>query len=473
MPPGNPDVAQVLVVDDDPNTKYLLETFCLQRSDLSLQFAYNGQEALAVMDKTPVDAVITDLRMPVMDGEELLLHLRKSSPSLPVLIMTSYGSIEDAVDYLQKGADDYLSKPLTRDAFLHRIDRVIERLNLANEVEILRKRVDGKSQDNLIARSPAMSRVMNRIPTIAQTEASVVIYGASGTGKEVIAREIHRHSRRNEHALVAVNCGSLPENLLESELFGYKKGAFTGAENDNVGLVEEAHKGTLFLDEIGETSLSVQVKLLRFLQSKEYKPLGSPKNKIADVRIIAATNRDLAQGVADGSFREDLYYRLNIIPVHLPPLVERRADISVLASFFLERFNKKFERDVQFSGPEVRARLEEHDWPGNVRELENKIEQLAVMAVNGIISAEDIEFVPAPAMSRSNSSPRNRPQLKTFREEKSEVLSGFEKDYLTRVLIAEDGHITRAAKRAGMDRKNLWQLLKRHEIDASDYRRNA
>ena len=464
-----PNGVEILIVDDDPSTKYLVETFCRNRPDLDLHFVSNGQEALSTMDERNFDAVITDLRMPVMSGDELLSELKRELPTIPVLIMTSYGSIEDAVDYLQRGADDYLAKPLTKDAFLHRMDRIIDRLNLTKEIRNLREKV-AKRPNKLIAQSPAMMKIMNRIPTIAQTEASVVIYGDSGTGKEVIAKEIHENSRRAENPWVAVNCGSLPENLLESELFGYKRGAFTGAERDNAGLVEEAHKGTLFLDEIGEISLSVQVKLLRFLQLKEYKPLGSPKSQIADVRIIAATNRDLAQGVADGSFREDLYYRLNIVPLRLPTLVDRKPDIALLASYFLDRFNHRFARSVTFSDPVVLKALENHNWPGNVRELENKIEQLAVMAVDDQITPEDVEFTPQPSRHRLNSSTSFKPDLKNFKEEKQSVVTQFEREYLTRLLIAEQGHITRAAQRAGMDRKNLWQLLKRHAIKAEDYR---
>ena len=467
----SPNTVEILIADDDPNTKYLVETFCRNRADLDLHFVANGQEALELMSARSFDAVVTDLRMPVMSGDELLSELKRDLPTIPVLVMTSYGSIEDAVDYLQRGADDYLAKPLTRDAFLHRLDRVIDRLKLTNELRSLREKVANRPKQ-FIAKSPSMLKIMARVPTIAQTEASVVIYRESGTGKEVIAREINELSRRADKPWVAVNCGSLPEGLLESELFGYKKGAFTGAETDNTGLVEEAHTGTLFLDEIGEIPLAIQVKLLRFLQLKEYKPLGSPKSKIADVRIITATNRDLAKAVAEGSFREDLYYRLNIVPIHLPRLADRSSDIPILAAYFLEKFNTRFNRNVAFSETDVLRRLEAHNWPGNVRELENKIEQLAVMAVSDSITPDDVQFVQPPpgAMSWSSSSSTLQFGFGTFKEEKQSVLRKFEKDYLTRLLIAENGHVTQAAARAGMDRKNLWQLLKRHELSADDYR---
>ncbi len=464
---------EVLIADDDPNTRYLLEVFCRNRKDLHLDFVSNGQKALERVRAHAVDVLVADIRMPLMSGDELLVAVKEQFPEVPVVIMTSYGSIEDAVDFLQRGADDYLAKPLTRDVFLHRLDRIVERVRLAQEVKKLRESVGRNAR--LIGKSPQMREVEQRLPTIAQTEASVVVYGDSGTGKEVIARAIHTLSRRAERPFVTVNCGSLPEQLLESELFGYKKGAFTGATTDTVGLVEEAHTGTLFLDEIGEISLAVQVKLLRFLQLKEYKPLGSPKSKIADVRIVAATNRDLKQAVAEGSFREDLYYRLNIIPIELPPLRERDGDVALLATHFLQRFNQRFERHVAIRDPEVYRQLETHPWPGNVRELENKIEQLAVMAVDDVIRPEDVRLGGAPsAPSRAGVlawGHDGAPGL--FRDEKRDLLARFERAYLDRLLRAEGGHVSRAAQRAGLDRKNLWQLMRRHDIDAETYRLRA
>ena len=461
---------RVLIADDDPNTQYLLNAFCRGRDDLDLAFVPDGQSALERVAAGGVDAVVADIRMPLMSGDELLSAIKKSHPTLPVVIMTSYGSIADAVDFLHRGADDYLAKPLTKDVFLHRLDRVTERVVLTKELTELRDSVSRANQ--LIGSSQPMLDVKTRLSTIAQTEASVVVYGESGTGKEVVARTIHALSRRSARSFVTVNCGSLPETLLESELFGYKKGAFTDARTDTQGLVQEADGGTLFLDEIGEITPAVQVKLLRFIQLKEYKPLGSPKAQIADVRIIVATNRDLRQAVIDGQFREDLYYRLNIVPITLPPLRDRRGDVAALAAHFLEQFNRRFNKQVHVSSPDVFRRLDGHTWPGNVRELENKIEQLAVMAVDGVVRPEDVRMdpvssgsIPAVGALGSVAGPPS-----AFKEEKRTVLAAFERDYLRRLLDAERGHVTNAAARAGLDRKNLWQLMKKHGVEADVFR---
>jgi transcriptional regulator with PAS, ATPase and Fis domain len=313
-----------------------------------------------------------------------------------------------------------------------------------------------------------MIDLKNQLPTLAQTESSVVIYGESGTGKEVVARSLHMLSRRTDKPFVTVNCGALPETLLESELFGYRKGAFTDARADTPGLVDSADTGTLFLDEIGEISLSVQVKLLRFLELKEYKPLGSPKSKIADVRIIAATNRDLKKAVAEKTFREDLYYRLNIVPIELPALKDRPGDVTLLATHFLERFNSQFNKNVTIPSHEVFRKLERYSWPGNIRELENKIEQLVVMATDGTIRPDDVQF---GAEALPGFGARISEGRRTFREEKEALMRRFEKDYITAVLEQERGHVTRAAERAGIDRKNFWQLMRRHEIDTDEFKR--
>jgi DNA-binding NtrC family response regulator len=460
----------VLIADDDKTNLYLLKIFCRERTDIGLEFASDGQEALERVQSGEIDILITDIRMPVLSGDELLTTVKTNYPQIPVIIMTGYGSIEGAVDYLHRGADDYLTKPLTKEVFIHRLERVMERVSLAKEVQRLRETVVQSPVSQLIGRSPRMIELKNQLPTLAQTESSVVIYGESGTGKEVVARTLHMLSRRADRPFVTVNCGALPESLLESELFGYRKGAFTDARADTPGLVDAADTGTLFLDEIGEISLSVQVKLLRFLELKEYKPLGSPKSKIADVRIVAATNRDLKKAVAEKTFREDLYYRLNIVPIDLPPLKDRAGDVALLASHFLEQFNSQLNKTVTIPSNEVFRKLERYAWPGNIRELENKMEQLVVMATDGEIRPEDVEFgddlTPEPGARISLG-------RGTFREEKEALMRRFEKDYVTAVLELENGHVTRAAERAGLDRKNFWQLMKRHEIKSDDFKSNG
>ncbi len=460
-----PSPIRVLVADEDHRSQYLLKIFCRDRPEIALDFVVDGQEALARIEHEPIDILISDIRMRTESGDDLLSAVKLRYGKLPVIIMTPHGSLEGEVDYLHRGADDYLTKPMTKEVFSHRLDRVIQRVSLTKEIERLREVETGVRVSVLIGQSPAMTELKAQLPTLAQTDASVVIYGESGTGKEVVARAIHDLSKRADRPFVTVNCAALPEALLESELFGHRRGAFTDAHADTPGLVDAAHTGTLFLDEIGEIPLGVQVKLLRFLESKEYKPLGAPESKIADIRVIAATNRNLTKAVEDGLFREDLYYRLNIVPVLLPPLKERAGDIALLTNHFLERFNAQMNKNVSLSLA-CFNRLERYAWPGNVRELEHKIEQLVVMSTDGVVRPELLQLNPQrPRRRDSESGP-----IGTFRQEKATVLRQFERNYLVRVLREESGHLTRAAKRAGLDRKNLWQLMKRHNIIADHYK---
>ncbi len=440
---------KVLVADDDPNTRYMIEVFC-REEPYELLVAANGREALETIHRNDVNVVVTDIRMPEMDGETLLDEVRKLNPQLPVIIMTSYGSIEEAVRFLKAGAHDYITKPLTRDVFCHRVQQSLEHLRMSMEISRLKSTLKMTEESGqVVGTSQAMRKVMEKIPSIAQTDASVVIYGESGTGKELMARSIHTFSRRSGKPFLAVNCGALPETLLESELFGYKRGAFTDAHADNPGLVAEANTGTLFLDEIGEISLKVQVKILRFLQEKEIKPLGSTKTIRADVRIISATNRDIQAAVAAGGFREDLYYRLNIVPIHIPPLRDRKEDIPLLANHFLKKFAKEFEKDVHEISPLAMQKLVGYQWPGNIRELENKVQQALVMTTRSVIQPEDLDL---PG------------ELDTFKEEKKKIISEFEHNYVLNLLALHEGNISRAAKGAGMDRKNFWQLMKKHKV---------
>ncbi|MEL7369235.1 MAG: sigma-54 dependent transcriptional regulator [Myxococcota bacterium] len=464
----------VLIADDDKTNLYLLKVFCQDLDNVELSFASDGQEALEHVRGGDIDILITDLRMPVLSGDELLDAVKSQFPHIPVIIMTGFGSIEGAVDYVHRGADDYLTKPLTKDVFNYRLRKVVNQVALTKELQRLKERETNASAQ-LLGASEAMVGLKNQLPTLAQTEASIVVYGESGTGKEVVARIIHQLSRRRDKPFVTVNCGALPENLLEAELFGYRQGAFTDARADNPGLVDAADTGTLFLDEIGEISLNVQVKLLRFLELKEYKPVGSPKSRIADVRIIAATNRNLKRAVEERSFREDLYYRLNVVPVRLPPLRERGSDVSLLARSFLQRFNDQFNKSVRLS-PESYRKLESYHWPGNIRELENKIEQIVVMARNGELRTDEIDVGDSTqnlvAVNETEPPPPRR-NVGAFQEEKQALLRRFEREYLVALLEEEGGHITNAAKRAGLDRKNLWQLMKRHNMKAEVFKKRA
>ncbi|MBI1944405.1 MAG: sigma-54-dependent Fis family transcriptional regulator [Deltaproteobacteria bacterium] len=443
----------VLIADDDAQTRLLLELYCRGEQFTAL-FAESGNAALERFNVGDIDVVVTDVLMPDVSGERVLAHVKGKSPETPVLIMTAQPTVDDAVRFLKAGADDYVTKPIGHEVFGHRLRALLERVELQRELQRLRAQQSGETQ--IIGNAPTLQTLLRRLPMTAQTDATVLITGDSGTGKELIARRIHELSRRKNGRFVAVNCGALSDTLLESELFGYKRGAFTDAYRDTPGLVEEAEGGTLFLDEIGEVSPAVQVKLLRFLQSKEYKALGSPKSARADVRIVAATNRDLRAMVDGGTFREDLYYRLNIVPVQVPALRERKADIPLLASHFLHHFRRIYEKDVRGFSPHALSQLQAYSWPGNVRELENRVQQLVVLSAEPVIQSADLSGVEHVAIAAEMS----------FRDEKKRVVSEFERDFLRRALQRAEGNMSAAARIAGIDRKNFWVLARRHGLIA-------
>jgi two-component system, NtrC family, response regulator AtoC len=449
---------KVLIADDDQNTRFLLELYC-RKEEFTPILVDSGRAALARFAVGDVDAVVTDVYMPDVSGEGVLEEVKKRSPETPVLIMTAHATIDDAVRFLQRGADDYITKPVTQEVFSHRLKALLTRVSLAREVRELRASMAHSGETLIIGDTPTMQQLMRRLPMTAQTDATVLIYGESGTGKELVAKRLHELSKRRAKSFVAVNCGALSDHLLESELFGYKRGAFTDAHRDTPGLVEEADGGTLFLDEIGEVSPAVQVKLLRFLQSKEYKALGSPKTALADVRIVAATNRDLKQMVQDGGFREDLYYRLAIVPITVPPLRERKADVPLLAQYFLNSFRRQYGKDVRGFSADAFARLSAYDWPGNVRELENKVQQLVVLATDPIIHQVDAGDGTSALPPDVGSS--------AFKDEKRKVVDGFEREYVKRMLERAKGNLSEAARMSGLDRKNFWLLAKRHGMRVS------
>jgi two-component system response regulator HydG len=442
----------VLIVDDDEVTRTLLELY-LRHESYRVEFAAGGAAALARVGAGGIDVVVSDVRMPDVTGEQLLDHIKKTAPHTPVLMMTAAPQVDEAVHFLKRGADDYIPKPIEREVLTHRVRAHVERIRLAQEVEELRQAISvTQGQTPIIGKSAVIHHLLRRLPMTAQTDASVLLDGESGTGKEIFARRIHELSKRSNARFVAVNCGALSDTLLESELFGYKRGAFTDAHRDTPGLVVEAEGGTLFLDEIGEVSPAVQVKLLRFLQSKEFKPLGSPRTERADVRIVAATNRDLKAMIQKGEFREDLYYRLNIVPFTIPPLRDRKEDISLLAHFFLNNYRLQYGKPSLTFAPEVVARLSAHDWPGNVRELENRVQQLVVLATGDVIDGAlvggpDVEFSFSVAAS--------------FKEAKRQMVADFEREYVRRVLDKTKGNVSAAARASGLDRKSFWMMARR------------
>jgi two-component system response regulator HydG len=458
---------RVVIADDDPNTRYLLEIY-VRGEPYQAEFCPDGTSALKRVRQGDVDAVVTDIRMPGLTGDELLRAVKADRPELPVVLMTEHGTTEQVVEMVRLGADDYISKPFTREQFTHRIRKVVEALEKRRENQRLHKELrelrEKGAAPGIIGESQAMRAVLARLPLVAQTDAPVMVLGESGTGKEMAAQAIHAQSRRAKARIVAVNCGALPDTLLESELFGYKRGAFTDAHRDTPGLVESAEGGTLFLDEIGDVSLPVQVKLLRFLQTREYKPLGSTVTIKADVRIITATHRDLPDLIHAGRFREDLYYRLNVVPITLPPLRDRLGDIPLLAAHFLRRYCAEHGKDLEGFTEAALTVMQAQHWPGNVRELENRIHRAVVLCPRKHVDVQDLGLSVPPG-GGTDAEPSDGSL--SFRDAKNAVLHAFESAYARRVLRDAGGNITTAARMAGLDRKSFFLLLRKHGVDAA------
>ena len=381
--------ARILVVDDEPRARQALVEL-LEGDGYEVRQASDGFKALGVVRDWEPDVLLTDWRMPVMDGLTLLKKAREESGDIACLVMTAFGSVENAVEAMKAGADDYLTKPLNFDAVTLTLQRAVSRQKMRRELESLRSARDDDTETRIVGSSPPVERMISMIDQVADSRATVLVTGESGTGKELIARRVHEQSSRSEGPFVRLHCAALAESLLESELFGHEKGAFTGATSRRTGRFEEANGGTLFLDEIGEIPQSVQVKLLRFLQQREFERVGGNETLSVDVRVVAATNRELEREVQEGSFREDLYFRLNVIHIEAPPLRARIGDIPVLARHFIAKYaeeNDKAIRDISAEAVEV---LEQYDWPGNVRELENIIERAVVLASGDRIEARHL-----------------------------------------------------------------------------------
>ncbi|HYA15702.1 MAG TPA: sigma-54 dependent transcriptional regulator [Syntrophales bacterium] len=383
----------ILVVEDGKSQREMLRDFLIKEGHTVTE-AENGDAAIKSVLKGHFDMLLLDYKMPGMDGMQVLKEVKKINPEIDVVIITAYGTIETAVEAMKAGAIDYITKPIEFDELLILVDRVSERRTLLRENEMLRQelREKGVTMDMIIYGSPKMNALINMARRIAASRATVLLKGESGTGKELLARLIHNLSPRSASPIITVNCSALPESLLESELFGHERGAFTGATARRIGRFEEADGGTLFLDEIGDISAPVQVKLLRFLQEREFQRVGGNQTIHSDVRIISATNRDLESKVKEGSFREDLFYRLNVVAMDIPPLRERKEDVPVLIDHFLKRFAVENGKNITGVTSEARDLLLKYDYPGNVRELENIIERAVVISRNSVISVDDLPF---------------------------------------------------------------------------------
>ena len=384
---------RLLVIDDEENMRHMLSAL-LKKSGYRVDLAADGCEGLKALEQTHYDFVLCDIKMPNMDGMEFLREAGDRIKNSTVIMMSAYGTTETAIEAMKLGAYDYISKPFKGDEVYLTLKKAEERERLKEENRLLRQRIRRIRADhqfgNMIGKSKAMQAVFELAEKVACHNTTVLITGESGTGKELVARGIHFDSDRADGPLVPVNCGGIPENLLESELFGYRKGAFTGADNDKPGLFAEAEKGTIFLDEIGELPLSLQVKLLRVLQEDEIRPIGDSKTRKIDVRVIAATAKDLEEEIGNGTFREDLFYRLNVMQLHLPPLRERTEDIPPLCQIFIERFSEELNKRVAIISPAAMTMMMKHPWPGNVRELENIIQRAVVLADNDTIFPENL-----------------------------------------------------------------------------------
>ncbi|MGO9138187.1 MAG: sigma-54-dependent transcriptional regulator [Syntrophales bacterium] len=442
---------KILVVDDELNMRLVLKAL-LNKEGYDVATASDGIEALKVLKSGGVQVVVTDLRMPKLDGVGLLERVIRDYPSTPVIIITAHGTIATAVDALKKGAFDYITKPFERDELKNTIHKAIRTQRL-NEEELLVS-PDDIDRQGIIGSSEPMLKIYDTIKRVAPTTTTVLISGETGTGKDLIAYAIHKNSPRRDNPFVKINCAAIAENLIESELFGYEKGAFTGAVSTKPGRFELADKGTLFLDEVGEIPRDMQVTLLRVIQDHEFERVGGLRTIRVDVRLIAATNRNLLQDVKDGRFREDLYYRLNVFPTHLPPLRERREDVLPLTDYFIEKFNGKLDRQVKHIDSRVQDVLVNYDWPGNIRELENFIERIVLMAGGDTITFEDIPPEWKSAAEAIAVSQRGG-QKKPFKDFVKGHMEEVEKQSIIQCLEEVGGNVTKAAQRLGLSRKGL------------------
>lgn len=443
----------VLVVDDERNTREGLK-MALSREDRSVHTAEDGRDALQQMRDRSFDVVVTDLRMPRIDGMELLKEVRKRSPETEVIVLTGYGTIETAVEAMREGAKGFIRKPVNIDELENEISHVLEQRQLLTENEHLRQQLKERfGLDNMVGRSPEMMRVFERIKQIGPTKSTVMITGETGTGKELVAYAIHSASPRRDKLFQPVNCAALPESLLESELFGHERGAFTGAVKQKKGYFEVADGGTIFLDEIGEISLPVQVKLLRILEQRQFERVGGTTTLTVDVRVVAATNADLTRLIQEGRFREDLFYRLNVVTIELPPLRERKEDIPLLAETFLRQFAEENRKGPMRFEPETLGILKEQPWHGNVRELRHLVEQMVVLSRSNVLTPDDL-----PGKYHVE------PVKDVIEIPKGTTLKNAEKKIILQTLRDQDGNRTRTSEVLGIGRRTLIRKLQEYGI---------
>ncbi len=458
----------ILVVDDQAAHRDLCHS-ALTQAGYAVETAASGTEAIARLRAGAVGLVVTDQLMPGMSGMELLKEIRQRLSRLPVIIITAYGTVDTAVDAMRAGANDFIQKPFTSDELLLVVRRVLEHQDLVEEVRTLRERIsDPYRFDRIVSKSPKMTEIFEMIRNLADLDTTVLITGETGTGKELVAHAIHQHSNRRDQRFVRINCGALTETLLESELFGHERGAFSGAVQARRGKFEYASGGTLLLDEIGDISLAMQLKLLRVLQEKEIQRVGGNETITVDVRILATTNKNLEEAVAAGTFRSDLYYRLNVVRIQLPPLRQRREDVPLLAEHFLRTFCEKSGRRLRGFGGDIMSTLMEYDWPGNVRELANAIERAAVMAPGDQVAFVDL---PLPRTPNAGNAPDNDGLNLPFKEGREKIIEEYEKTYLMNCLRRFRGNIGQCAQHCGIDAKTFYRKMQEYDLDKRDFKK--
>ncbi len=450
-------MSRILTVDDEVKMTRLLE-INLKNEGHQVDKATSSREALQMMQDTMYDIVITDLKMPGMDGMELLKKIKDIYPYTQVIVITAFGTVESAVEAMKSGAFHYLTKPLNLEELKEVVKKALHMKNLEEENISLKEKI---LQGEIVGESNSLKRAMQLVKKVSPQDTTILIWGETGTGKELVARAVHKLSPRRNGPYIVVNCAAIPENLLESELFGHKKGTFTGAVQDKKGKIELAEHGTLFLDEIGSLSLSLQSKLLRFLETKEIEPLGSNRVIKVDVRVVAATNQDLKESVQEGTFREDLYFRLNVFPIHLPPLRERKEDIPLLINHFIKVYSQKLNKKIKDIEQDALQLLLQYNWPGNVRELENLVERAMVLCEGETLKKE---YFHIPLADYT-------PSFSSYQEGKNRILEEFEKNYFSSLLKKFGGNVSKTALEAGIDRKNLYLKLKKYRLYPEDFRR--
>jgi len=448
---------RILIIDDEVNMRHMLKML-LTKSGYDIETAADGQEGLEVIEREQFNFILCDIKMPRIDGLTFLKSAVKKSTNIPIIMMSAYGTIDSAVEAMKSGAYDYISKPFKADEVLLTLKKAEERERLKSENLILKDRIQKIEKtyefNKIVAKSEVMQSVFDMIKKVADYKTTVLITGESGTGKELVARAIHFNGIRSKGNLVSINCGGIPETLLESELFGYKKGAFTGAYHDKKGHFEEAHKGTIFLDEIGELPPSLQIKMLRVLQEEEITPLGSTNTKKVDARVIAATSKDLKEEIKNRLFREDLFYRINVVNIYLPPLRDRPEDIPLLIDHFINLINSKLKKNINGISPEVLELFMTHSWPGNIRELENVMERAILLAQGNIIEVHDLPSnLKDEQYTTSNITPAGISSIKVG----SRIL---EKELIERALSKTSGNRTHAAKILEISRPMLISKIK-------------